>query len=217
MSRLQKKEFRAAPQPRRGRPPVITEARRRTCILEAAEQVFTDIGYGATTMEIVARAAGMSKKTLYNMFPDKRALFTALINLSEPYPEDALRHGAANSREELRARFLALAEIALSRRQVEMTRLVIAEAKHCPELAEVFHTRSMVKGRAYLAAALQSFSDANPDITIPDVEGSAITLFSAVLGDLHFRALLGEKTVSRRKLVARIDKAMKLVLPNMGR
>ncbi|HWK32857.1 MAG TPA: TetR/AcrR family transcriptional regulator [Hyphomicrobium sp.] len=217
MSRPQKKEIAAAPQPRRGRPPVITEALRRTRILEAAEQVFTDIGYGATTMEVIARAAGMSKKTLYGMFPDKRALFTALINLTEAYPEEALGLGAANSREELRARFLALAEIALSKRQVEMTRLVVAEAKHCPELAEVFHARLMVKGRAYLTAALQSFADANPDITIPDIEGTAITLFSAVLGDLHFRALLGEKPVSRRKLAAHIDKAMNLVLPNVGR
>jgi len=74
----------------------------------------------------------------------------------------------------------------------------------------------MVKGRAYLTAALQSFADANPDITIPDIEGTAITLFSAVLGDLHFRALLGEKPVSRRKLAAHIDKAMNLVLPNVG-
>ena len=196
---------------------MITEARRRTLILEAAEQVFTDIGYGAATMEVIARAAGMSKKTLYGMFPDKRALFTALINLTEPYPDDSVRLGATNSREELRARFLALAEIALSRRQVEMTRLVVAEAKHCAELAEIFHTRSMVKGRAYLTAALQSFADANPKIKIADIEGTAITLFSAVLGDLHFRALLGEKPVSRRKLAVHIDKAMNLVLPNLGR
>jgi len=179
--------------------------------------VFTDIGYGAATMEVVARAAGMSKKTLYGMFPDKRALFTELINLVEPYPEDALRTGAANSREELRARFLALAEIALSKRQVEMTRLVIAEAKHCPELAEVFRAKSMKKGRAYLTSALQSFADANPGIAIPDIESTAITLFSALLGDLHFRALLGEKSVSRRKLTAHVDRAMNLILPNLGR
>lgn len=203
--------------PKRGRPPVLTEDLRRQRILGAAERVFTDIGYGAATMEEIARAAGMSKKTLYGMFPDKRALFTALTNVIEIYPADALDPDPANSRKELRARLLSLAEVALSKRQVEMTRLVISEARHCPELAEEFHAKAMQKGRAYLVNALQTFADANPEIAIPDIEATAITLFAAILGDMHFRALLGENVVSRRKLEAHIDNAMNLVLPNLTR
>jgi TetR/AcrR family transcriptional repressor of mexJK operon len=206
----------ARPKPRRGRPPVLTGDMRRRRILDAAERVFTRIGYGAATMEEIARAAGMSKKTLYGMFPDKRALFTALTNVIEPYPTEALHADPANSRKELKERLLTLAEVALSRRQVEMTRLVISEARHCPELAEEFHAKAMQNGRAYLVDALQSFADANPRIAIPDIEGTAITLFAAILGDLHFRALLGEKPASRRKLEAHIDSALALVLPNLG-
>ncbi len=98
-----------------------------------------------------------------------------------------------------------------------MTRLVISEARHCPELAEEFHNKAMKKGRAYLVHALQTFADANPRIEIPDIESTAITLFSAILGDMHFRALLGEKVVSKRKLEAHIDAAIDLVLPNLAR
>jgi AcrR family transcriptional regulator len=216
MSSRTQKTLALATQPRRGRPPLLSEDTRRQRILDAAEDVFIRIGYGAATMEEIARAAGMSKKTLYGMFPDKRALFTALINVLDVYPTEALQPNPANSRKELRARLLSLAELALSRRQVEMTRLVISEARHCLELADEFHTKGVEKGRAYLVNALRSFQDANPRLEIPDIENTAITLFAAVIGDLHFRALLGEEPASRRKLEAHIDKAMDLVLPNLG-
>lgn len=189
---------------------------RRQRILDAATTVFTAIGYGAATMEEVARAAGMSKKTLYGMFPDKRALFTALISVIDVYPIEALHSDPANSRTALRERLFALAKLALSKRQVEVTRLVISEAHRCPELADAFHAKGVEKARAYLANALQSFQDANPAMEIRDIESTAVTLFAAVIGDLHFRALLGEKPVSRRKLEAHINKAMDLVLPNLG-
>lgn len=205
------------PKVRRGRPPVLTGDVRRQRILDAAENVFTTIGYGAATMEEIARAACMSKKTLYGMFPGKRSLFTALTNVIDLYPSEALDPDPANSRKELRARLLTLAEVALSKRQVEMTRLVISEARHCPELAEEFHAKAMHKGRTYLVNALKTFADANPEITIPDIESTAITLFAAILGDMHFRALLGEKAVTKRKLEAHIDGAISLVLPNLGR
>ena len=202
---------------RRGRPPALTAEMRRQRILDTAEHIFTEIGYGAATMEEIARGAGMSKKTLYGVFSDKREVFTALIHDIDGYSNDALEFDAASSRTELRARLLTLAQVALSKRQVEVTRLVISEARHCPELAEEFHAKAMQKGRTYLARALQSFADANPSIVIHDIETTAVTLFAAVLGDLHFRALLGEKPVGGKKLKAHIDSCLDLVLPNLGR
>lgn len=216
-SLLKLKQAAEVKRPKRGRPPALTAEMRRQRILDTAERIFTEIGYGAATMEEIARGAGMSKKTLYGLFSDKREVFTALIHDIDGYPSGALEFDVANSRKELKARLLTLAEVALSTRQVEVTRLVISEARHCPELAEEFHAKAMQKGRAYLARALQSFVDANPSIVIKDIETTAVTLFAAVLGDLHFRALLGEKPVSRKKLEAHVDSCLDLVLPNLGR
>jgi AcrR family transcriptional regulator len=190
---------------------------RRQRILDTAERIFTETGYGAATMEEIARGAGMSKKTLYGVFSDKREVFTALIHDIDGYPNGALTFDPANSRKELKARLLKLAQVALSRRQVEVTRLVISEARHCPELAVEFHAKAMQKGRAYLAGALQSFVDANPSIVIEDIETTAVTLFGAILGDLHFCALLGERPVGGKKLEVHIDSCLDLVLPNLGR
>lgn len=205
----------AAPRPKRGRPPALSPDARRQRILDAAESVFTSIGYGAATMEQIARVAGMSKKTLYGLYPDKQSLFTDLISDLDTYPASALTKDPASSLEELRARLLTLAELALSRGQIEMIRLVISEARHNPELAETFHEKGIKKGRRYLTESLQSFKNANPDIEIHDVEWTAVTLFGAIIGNLHFRALLGEPPVSRRVLQSQIDAAIELVLPNL--
>ena len=40
---------------------------------------FADSGYAATSMESVARRAGVSTKTLYRLIPNKAALFEAMV------------------------------------------------------------------------------------------------------------------------------------------
>jgi AcrR family transcriptional regulator len=52
---------------------------RRQSILAAAEKVFGDCGYAATTMEAVADKAGISKGSIYNYFKNKHDLFKSLF------------------------------------------------------------------------------------------------------------------------------------------
>jgi AcrR family transcriptional regulator len=56
-----------------------TNGVKRTQILEGAHAIFMERGYDATSMNEVARTAGVSKGTLYGYFPDKDALFGAII------------------------------------------------------------------------------------------------------------------------------------------
>ncbi|MFN8658809.1 MAG: TetR/AcrR family transcriptional regulator [Candidatus Obscuribacterales bacterium] len=62
-------------------------AARISVILDAAERVFTDVGYDNATTNAIAREAGTSIGSLYRFFPDKKALFTAL---SERYSRQIL-------------------------------------------------------------------------------------------------------------------------------
>lgn len=57
----------------------LTE-RKREDIIQAAKDVFRDQGFNATSMDRVAETAGVSKRTLYNHFESKEALF---ITVSE--------------------------------------------------------------------------------------------------------------------------------------
>src|ERR1700704_1353334 len=71
----------AAAVPRRGgRPSRKQAARLGERIVDAATHLFLAHGYGATSIEAVARRARVSKRTFYHRFPDKPALFAAVVH-----------------------------------------------------------------------------------------------------------------------------------------
>ncbi|AIA55466.1 TetR/AcrR family transcriptional regulator [Acidithiobacillus caldus] len=48
-------------------------------ILEAAEGLFADRGFEAVSMQAIAHAAGVCKANIYHYFPDKNALYLAVL------------------------------------------------------------------------------------------------------------------------------------------
>src|SRR5579871_4318256 len=52
---------------------------RRDDIVRAAVDVFLRYGYARTTMGDIARAAGLTRPTLYLTFPDKERIFAAVV------------------------------------------------------------------------------------------------------------------------------------------
>jgi AcrR family transcriptional regulator len=58
----------------------LTREARRNLIVDAADQVFGSLGFEATRMDDVAKAAGIAKGLLYKHFRSKDALFEALID-----------------------------------------------------------------------------------------------------------------------------------------
>jgi len=59
-------------------PPKRTE-RSRTLILDAADQAFRELGFASTSVEEIARRAGLTRKTVYNLFGSKEAIALRLI------------------------------------------------------------------------------------------------------------------------------------------
>ena len=55
------------------------ETSKRRQILEGARKVFLDLGFDGASMGEIARAAGVSKGTLYVYFADKSRLFEAIV------------------------------------------------------------------------------------------------------------------------------------------
>lgn len=54
-------------------------------ILDAALPLFSERGYGATSMDSIAKAAGVTKPVLYDCYPNKAELFRALIDREEKH------------------------------------------------------------------------------------------------------------------------------------
>ncbi|MBR0697162.1 TetR/AcrR family transcriptional regulator [Bradyrhizobium lablabi] len=55
------------------------DSTKRRQILDGARKVFLDLGFDGASMGEIARAAGVSKGTLYVYFPDKYGLFEAIV------------------------------------------------------------------------------------------------------------------------------------------
>lgn len=69
---------RKTPKKRRRKPLQARSAATVAVILEATAQVLTARGYEGTTTNLIAERAGVSVGSLYQYFPDKRAIFAAL-------------------------------------------------------------------------------------------------------------------------------------------
>ncbi|MGA8219825.1 MAG: helix-turn-helix domain-containing protein, partial [Solirubrobacterales bacterium] len=68
---------------RRQRAAHLGPERRRPQVLDAALELFLEHGYDGTSMEAVARAAGVTKPVVYACFPGKEELFRALLGREE--------------------------------------------------------------------------------------------------------------------------------------
>ena len=139
---------------RRGRPCQIAEPERRQMLLDAAESVFLELGYGSASMDDIARRVRMSKKTLYRLFDTKASLFAAVVASRRAVLNamvEAEDCTGADTAEEVLRRFLGkIARFVLAPRQAAIYRLVIAESHRAPELAHAFHSEGPSKARAML-------------------------------------------------------------------
>jgi len=118
--------------------------RKRQAILQAAAEQFRSHGFEATSVDKIAAAAGVSKRTVYNHFPSKDELFTeTLVQLFQsgasalelPYRADR------GLREQL-TELLALKMRTLAERDfLDLARVAIAEAIHAPERARALFIR----------------------------------------------------------------------------
>ena len=68
-----------------------TKARNRSVLLEAAREVFVELGYDAATVRDIVARTNLAPGTFYNYFPDKRSVLTALI--AEVGAEDFVQSG----------------------------------------------------------------------------------------------------------------------------
>src|ERR1700744_6707820 len=125
-----------APLRKRGRPTADERRRRETEILTAALGVFLTCGYGASTVDELAAAAQVTKRTLYTYYGDKAGLFAAMVrdlaasvSLDEASDRDTL--------ETLAARIVSRVH---SDQLVGLHQLGIGVCARFPELAVILHS-----------------------------------------------------------------------------
>lgn len=113
--------------------------RKRQAIVDAAIAEFRAHGFEATSMDKIAAAAGVSKRTVYNHFPSKDDLFAQILvrlwDLSAALMATTYRPG-----EPVRAQLLDLMRqkmaLLLDPSFLDLARVAIAEAIHTPQRAQ---------------------------------------------------------------------------------
>jgi AcrR family transcriptional regulator len=75
-----------------------TKAANRTAILEAALAVFGELGYDAASVRDVIRRTDLASGTFYNYFPDKAAIFRALVEQTGDEARRRVSDARANAR-----------------------------------------------------------------------------------------------------------------------
>lgn len=76
-----------------------TKAQNRRAILDAATEVFTEMGYGAASIRDVIRRTGLASGTFYNYFPDKQSVFRAVLDEHTTELRRRLREARARARD----------------------------------------------------------------------------------------------------------------------
>lgn len=167
---------------------------RSEAILHAAKQAFLRHGYDTASMDLIAEAAGTTKRTLYNHFTSKEQLFEAVVaftarmasaNLQTPATYDAdpteavtqfcLRHAYWSSWTDA----------------IAMQRIVIALVPRFPRYAHLLYSQAIRHAEEVLASYLEAHFPAHPFPPFGTAPALARFLLYGLSGERRFLALLG--------------------------
>lgn len=191
--------------PARGRP---RDTEKNTAIIDAASQLFLENGFDGTSMDEVAKRAGVSKQTVYSHFSSKEQLFGDAIHITieKYFPDEVLKNVEARTLEaDLTAVATKFASLLMSKDAMAMHRVLVAAAHKGPGLAEIFWEAGPKEMIVKLGGFLQVWVDKG-ELEIDDLEKAAGLLISLLKGKLHFEMSIGLfDHVSDEALQAHVD------------
>ncbi len=196
-----------------GRPTAQAAALLETMILDTATVAFLADGYAATSIEAIARACGIAKRTLYARWSGKPALFRAVLErLMAKWLSGAgdwsARESLAEALDEAAARIL---EVALTPEAIALNRLLIAESARFPELPFMMRQAGASQGTVRIAALLEK-AIASRTIQPLDTAFAAEQFLHLVLAGPQRRALGLGPALDATQLAAWRKSAVKLFL-----
>lgn len=174
-----------APAPRKRR----KEARPAE-LLAAALELFVDKGFAATRLEAVANRAGVSKGTLYLYFESKEALFKAVIQegiIPVIAENEAIAAQHTGTSFELLQRLLDNWWTKIGQTDYAgIPKLMVAEARNFPEIAQYYYENVISRGRRLVGAALHR-GMASGEFRTMDVETTIDVVIAPILMLLIWR------------------------------
>ncbi|HEY1610014.1 MAG TPA: TetR/AcrR family transcriptional regulator [Paraburkholderia sp.] len=177
-----------------GRLPQCEVQARLHAVIEVATARFLSIGYRETSLDDIAREAGVAKKTLYCHFGSKALLFNAILRLQLQVWLDELRHLVIKGGEPadvLEDAALHLLDIGTREDMTELYRVLLVETRRFPALADgLYDQRGRPIGLEPLEDYLRS-AVVDGQLELDDIELATDQFVQLVLGAARTAMLLG--------------------------
>jgi AcrR family transcriptional regulator len=191
---------------------------KRRQVMEGARTVFLSQGFDGASMNDIARAAGVSKGTLYVYFDSKERLFEALIR--EGRKEQAERlvfpGDPGDARELLGGFGRRLIEMMTRPETIAYVRIVIAATAKFPQLGRAFYDAGPCHGIRNLGAQLVKLRDAGA-LEIEDAERAAQHFIDLCKSGVFNRVLFGViETADPREIEVAVDAAVEVFMRAYG-
>lgn len=181
---------------------------KRQQIMDGARRMFMSKGFEGASMQDVAKAAGVSKGTLYVYFDSKEAVFEALVLKECGLLQAEVRRigsGVGPVEDELRAIALQMVATLLHGEKLAAIRMMIGAGEKFPELARHIYQAGPARSVSILAEYLQ-LRQAQGDLALSDCTEGASIFLDMVFAGLQRRALLMMPPLGQAQLVAHVTR-----------
>ena len=171
------------------------ESTKRQLIVQMAEKMFMTQAYSAVSMDALAEAVPVSKRTLYNHFKDKQSLFTAVMqgrcHLLFHKFEQTLQENSdvKKTLTDLGEQFLG---VVFEPDAINIYRTAITETAKFPALGQLFYESGPKRTQALLSSYLKKLHDKG-ELKVPNPELAAGIFLNMLTGRFHMQRLLGVK------------------------
>jgi TetR/AcrR family transcriptional repressor of mexJK operon len=179
--------------PARKEDPSRTPSTKRELIVAAGRKLFMEAGYGATSMDAIAHEAGVSKRTVYDYFRNKEALFAAIIGdfchqMIGPGPDDPIPDGPPEQVLSELGRNIVFCVAQPG--ALDVFRVILAESPKFPELGDLFWKAGPEHVKRYLSRYLEKL-DRDGTLSVPDPDLAALQFVGMVKWPIDIPLMFG--------------------------
>jgi TetR/AcrR family transcriptional repressor of mexJK operon len=179
-----------------GRPSREASLKLRDTILDVATQHFLKDGYGPVSIEMVAREARVSKRTLYQRFANKAELFTSVVHriVERLRPKNDASFFEGDDLEKILLRLARfILDATLTPDALALHRIIMAESMRFPELAGAVSQGNAGAEAVQRIGALLEREKAGGRISVPNTGFAAAQFLFMIIAIPQRRALgMGE-------------------------
>jgi AcrR family transcriptional regulator len=181
-----------------GRPPRGLAGKVEERILDAAGQVFLERGFRGASVDEIAEVACAGKPTIYARFPNKEALFTAVMErlVRRQASHEAVSYAGASIADRLEALAAAILDGILAPETIGLIRVAVAEARRFPDLASSVSRMARDRKIEAVSRLLADFARSDqmtlPALAPDRLPDTAFRFLNLTVLPMLIRALFGE-------------------------